>query len=235
MQVIPVIDLMNGIVVHARKGDRAHYAPIASSLCNSSAAPEILAALLRLYPFPAIYIADLDAIQKCGHHLDLVMQLLSQHPALDIWIDAGIQCLENLVLWQHPRLRPVLGTESVPDLATWQQLRQACTNLPILSLDFTADGYQGPSELLHNAQHWPQDVILMSLPHVGSNDGPDMNRLNYFHTQYPSHHFYAAGGIRHLSDLQVLNHQGIQGALIASALHNGHLGQAELHTLLLDV
>lgn len=232
MQVIPVIDLMNGIVVHARKGDRAHYAPIVSNLCSGSAAPEILATLLGLYPFPAIYIADLDAIQKRGHHHDLVIKLLEQHPSLEIWIDAGIQSAENLAFWRHPRLRPVLGTESIPDLAAWQQLQQACLNPPVLSLDFTADGYQGPFELLHSAQHWPQDVILMSLPYVGSNNGPDMDRLNHFRMQYPSHRFYAAGGVRHQADLQLLNHQGMQGALIASALHNGHLSQVELHALL---
>lgn len=232
VQVIPVIDLMNGIVVHARKGDRAHYAPIVSSLCNDSAAPEILAALLELYPFPLLYIADLDAIQKRGHHLDLVIKLLNQHPALQIWIDAGIQSVETLAPWRHSRLRPVLGTESIPDLAAWQQLRQSCINPPVLSLDFTVDGYQGPPEILYQAQHWPQDVIVMSLPHVGSNNGPDMERLNHFRTQYPSHHFYAAGGVRHQGDLQLLNRQGIQGALVASALHNGVLSQAELHALL---
>ena len=232
VQVIPVIDLMNGIVVHARKGDRAHYAPIASSLCSGNTAPKILAALLELYPFPAIYIADLDAIQKRGHHFDLVMKLLNQHPTLEVWIDAGIQSVENLTLWQHPCLRPVLGTESISDLAAWQQLQQACLNPPILSLDFTIDGYQGPPELLHNTQHWPQDVILMSLPYVGSNNGPDLQRLIHFRTQYPSHRFYAAGGTRHLADLHMLDKQGIQGALIASALHNGQLKQAELHNLL---
>jgi phosphoribosylformimino-5-aminoimidazole carboxamide ribotide isomerase len=42
---------------------------------------------------------------------------------------------------------------------------------------------------------------------------------------------YAAGGIRHLEDLQHLNQDGIHGALIASALHAGTIGQAELASL----
>jgi phosphoribosylformimino-5-aminoimidazole carboxamide ribotide isomerase len=206
VQVIPVIDLMNGAVVHARKGDRAHYQPIVSNLCHGSEASEIVQALLGLYPFPILYIADLDAIQGRGHHR-------IQH-------------------WKHARLRLVLGTESIPDLATWHQLAQACTSRHILSLDFTAAGYQGPPELLHNSASWPQDVIVMSLPHVGSHNGPDMEKLTRLHARYPGHCIYAAGGIRHLGDLQLLGEKGIKGALIASALHNGSLGKSALHTLL---
>ncbi|NBR98589.1 MAG: histidine biosynthesis protein, partial [Betaproteobacteria bacterium] len=32
MQIVPVLDLRDGIVVHARRGDRASYAPLRSSL-----------------------------------------------------------------------------------------------------------------------------------------------------------------------------------------------------------
>ncbi|MFL9709884.1 HisA/HisF-related TIM barrel protein [Methylobacillus sp. Pita1] len=232
MQVIPVIDLMNGAVVHARKGDRAHYQPIVSNLCHGSEASEIVQALLGLYPFPILYIADLDAIQGRGHHRNLIDTLLSQHPDLEIWIDAGISSVADIQHWKHARLRPVLGTESIPDLATWHQLAQACASRHILSLDFTAAGYQGPPELLHNSTSWPQDVIVMSLPHVGSHNGPDMDKLTRFHSRYPGHCIYAAGGIRHLGDLQLLGGKGIKGALIASALHNGSLDKSALRTLL---
>ncbi|MCB5189645.1 nickel transporter [Methylobacillus arboreus] len=232
MEVIPVIDLMNGLVVHARKGERAHYQPLTSSLCKSSAVSEILEALLRLYPFPVVYIADLDAIQKRGHHLGLINQLLQQHPGLEIWIDAGINSIADIQYWAHDRLRPVLGTESIPDIATWHQLSQVCAGKHILSLDFTLAGYQGPPELLQSAQFWPSDIIVMSLPHVGSYSGPDIASLSQFRTQHPSHYIYAAGGIRHLADLQLLDARGIKGALIASALHNGNLDQAALQTIL---
>ena len=232
MQVIPVIDLMNGVVVHARKGDRAHYQPMVSSLCHGSAAPEIVDALLGLYPFPMLYIADLDAIQQRGHHRSLIDTLLATHPQLEIWIDAGIHTVADLALWQHARLRPVLGSESIADTHTWQQLSQACASQPILSLDFSVAGYQGPPELLHNIALWPQDVIIMSLPHVGSHQGPDTAKLQHFHDLAPAHHLYAAGGVRDLDDLQGLDQQGIKGALIASALHQGSLDSTALHSLL---
>ncbi|MGY1489947.1 HisA/HisF-related TIM barrel protein [Methylobacillus pratensis] len=232
MQVIPVIDLMSGAVVHARKGDRAHYQPIVSNLCHGSEASEIVQALLGLYPFPILYIADLDAIQGRGHHRNLVDTLLSRHPGLEIWIDAGISSVADIQHWTHTRLRPVLGTESIPDIVAWHQLAQACAGRHILSLDFTAAGYQGPPELLHNTASWPRDVIVMSLPHVGSHNGPDMDKLIHFHSQCPKYNFYAAGGVRHLGDLQLLNEKGIKGTLVASALHNGSLDKTALRALL---
>jgi len=232
VQVIPVIDLMNGAVVHARQGNRAHYQPIVSNLCNGSEAQEIVGALLGLYPFPALYIADLDAIQCRDDHRTLIHTLLSKHPTLEIWVDAGINSVAKVQRWQHPRLRPVLGTESIPNIATWHLLAGACEGRHILSLDFTTAGYQGPSELLQEARHWPQHVIIMSLPHVGSHAGPDMDKLTHFRALSPKHHLYAAGGIRDASDLQLLRKRGIKGALVASALHNGNLEKSMLQSIL---
>jgi len=36
MKIIPVIDLKDGVVVHAKQGHREHYQPINTDLCKSS-------------------------------------------------------------------------------------------------------------------------------------------------------------------------------------------------------
>ncbi|SNR71265.1 phosphoribosylformimino-5-aminoimidazole carboxamide ribotide isomerase [Methylobacillus rhizosphaerae] len=233
MRVIPVIDLKEGLVVHARKGDRAHYMPITSHLCQGSQVEPVLDALLGLYPFPTLYIADLDAIQQRGHHLEQVQALLEQYPVLEIWIDAGIRSMHELQPWLLPRMRPVIGSETLPDIATWQELLHACNGQAILSLDFTLQGYQGPQALLEDSSLWPEHVIVMSLPHVGSQAGPDFARLDHFRQQSPTHQFYAAGGTRHLADLQTLKDKGISGALIASALHDGTITSTMLYDMAL--
>ena len=64
MQVIPVIDLLNGEVVHAKKGLRQTYQPMQSPLCPSSDPLTVVSELLALHPFKQLYIADLNAIQK---------------------------------------------------------------------------------------------------------------------------------------------------------------------------
>ena len=66
MQVIPVIDLMGGEVVRARMGDRASYRPIESPLSPTSDPVDVVRGLLAAYPFPTLYVADLDAIRARG-------------------------------------------------------------------------------------------------------------------------------------------------------------------------
>ena len=80
MEIIPVIDLMHGQVVHARMGQRQHYQPIQSLLCSSSTPIDIVNALLELYPFERLYIADLNAIQGKGNHFQTIQALIDEFP-----------------------------------------------------------------------------------------------------------------------------------------------------------
>ena len=82
MQVIPVLDLLNGLVVHAKKGDRRNYLPVDSQLCPSSNPTELISCLLSLYDFKCIYIADLDALQYQGNNSGIVETICQNYPEL---------------------------------------------------------------------------------------------------------------------------------------------------------
>ena len=88
-EIIPVIDLMGGVVVHAKAGERDSYRPLASSLAASSEPLDVVRGLLALHPFRSLYIADLDAIRKQGAHVATVRQVRDEVPNLSLWIDAG--------------------------------------------------------------------------------------------------------------------------------------------------
>src|SRR5215471_11081379 len=75
LELIPVVDLLGGQVVHARKGQRSHYLPLESGLCGGSEPETIVGALLDLHPFQTLYIADLDAIQRRGSHVDAIRRI----------------------------------------------------------------------------------------------------------------------------------------------------------------
>lgn len=216
MKLIPVIDLLNGVVVHARGGQRAAYQPISTPLCDGSDAIAIVGALAALYRFDSLYVADLDAIQDRGDNSPVMAELLRQHPQLQLWVDAGIQSLPQ---WQRApdRIRPVLGSESL----CREQLQQAPANAWILSLDFGDNGLLGNADLLADTDWWPDDVILMELRRVGIGLGPDWQRFERYRNDFPNKRFYAAGGIRSDSDLRQLERLGASGALLASALHTG--------------
>ncbi|MBL8704261.1 MAG: histidine biosynthesis protein, partial [Rhodospirillales bacterium] len=61
MDTIPVIDLKAGQVVHARRGDRANYRPIETSLSPSAEPVAVARGLMALHGFRRLYVADLDA------------------------------------------------------------------------------------------------------------------------------------------------------------------------------
>ena len=85
MNIIPVLDLMNGKVVHAKHGERHRYLPIQSKLTPSCEPIAVIEALLALYPFKQLYIADIDAIQSTGHHTHLIQDLQVKFPDLEIY------------------------------------------------------------------------------------------------------------------------------------------------------
>lgn len=229
MEIIPVIDLMHGQVVHARFGLRQHYQPIQSSLCGSSEPIDVVSALLELYPFDRLYIADLAAIQGKNDHLQTIQAIKDSFPQLDIWLDSGIDSVDKLKDLKRLSVSHVIGSENIKSIDAIIDLKKALGEALILSLDFNAQGFLGPAELLENAQYWPQQIIAMTLYKVGSEEGVDLKLLKSLLNIRTAHKIYAAGGVRNLNDLKQISEIGTSGALIASALHNQQLSSREIH------
>jgi len=222
MQIVPVIDLRGGEVVRAVEGRRAAYRPIVTPLARTSAPRDVVAGFLRLHPFDAVYVADLDAIEGRGDHRAAVAELAEAFPDLRFWVDGGArdagQARDWLALEQADL---VIGSES---LASAQALRDlAGEPRLLLSLDFRGEEFLGPAELLDRPALWPRRVIVMTLARVGAMGGPDMERLRAVAARAPGRRLYAAGGLRDARDLAALGAVGAVGALVASALHNGTL------------
>ncbi|MGH8750737.1 MAG: HisA/HisF-related TIM barrel protein [Burkholderiales bacterium] len=229
MKIIPVIDLMQGQVVQARHGERHAYRPIASQLCPGSNALDIVAALLHLHLFPALYVADLDAIMQTGSNISVIENLRACFPALELWVDCGIADAATYAAWrQHGLGHAVIGSEARPGAEFLEQLAANGDALyPLLSLDFKPR-FQGDATLLGNPHRWLQHVIVMTLTRVGSAAGPDCALLQSLQQRAPEKKFYAAGGVRGARDLETLEQGGAHGVLLASALHQRRLSSQEL-------
>ena len=235
MEIIPVIDLMHSQVVHAEFGQRQHYQPIQSQLCNSSDPLEVISALLELYPFERMYIADIDAIQASGTHFELIVTLAEQFPQLNFWLDCGIRQMNHRALHYQQNIRPVIGSENMDNLLNYRAVSYGCSSRHVLSLDFNQTNSLGAQELHETAKYWPDDTICMSLNHVGSVLGADLVKLNQMATlnavrKTPSR-LYAAGGVRHIDDCYQLKKLDISGVLVATALHNKTITSAEIAEL----
>lgn len=220
---------MGGYVVRAQRGERHAYRPIASSLCDSPDPAAVAHALFELYPFKILYIADLDAIQRRGNHLETVAALRAALPQVEIWIDAGIATVADCRPWLALGLRCVIGSESQADAdATRRLIEHVGPQQLVLSLDFAEGLPKGPGALFADAQHWPDRVIAMTLARVGSYAGPDFDLLQNMRQRAPGRSVYAAGGVRDSEDLQALKALGLAGALLASALHDRKLAPEQL-------
>ena len=225
MKIIPVIDLKDGVVVHAQQGIREQYQPNCTQLCQSSDIYQIIQAFLGIYNFDAMYIADLNAITQQGGNERLISEVLAFFPQIVFWIDSGFQRVKK-----YPgNYFPVLGSECYGD-ETVLELK-AFNNHFILSLDYSLSKELGAKSLFSNPDLWPDRIIMMTLNRVGSDQGPDLDKLKWFCRQYPLKHFIAAGGIRNTDDLLALKQVGIKQALIASALHSGAISPKDIKNL----
>ena len=228
MLIIPVIDLMGGQVVHARRGDRSNYRPLESALVASSDPLEVVGALLAAAPFPAIYAADLDAILQRGQHRDLLLRIAERHPALTLWVDAGFADVSQLDPWLRvSRVVPVIGSESLGSLDDLAEMLKAAPQA-ILSLDTRAEQPLGPASLFSSPQQWPERVVVMTLDRVGAEQGPALEPLRATLRQAPGKKVIAAGGVRDDRDLEMLEAMGVHAVLIASAIHQGALQRETL-------
>ena len=84
MLLIPVIDLMQGQVVRAVRGQRQSYRPIVSTLCEGSAPVDIAQALCRRAGARRLYIADLDALLGGAPQVDVLRELLQALPEVEL-------------------------------------------------------------------------------------------------------------------------------------------------------
>ena len=229
MDIIPVIDLKAGRVVHAQRGNRDSYRPVQSRICRGSEPRDIVAALLAVHPFRMLYIADLDAIQGHGSNLAAIRAVRRHFPALRLWVDNGLHhplaCSEWLA---QDRGELVLGSEAQHDAAILGSFGDEERRRLILSLDYKDGRFLGPAQLLAERRHWPDRIIVMTLSRVGSGGGPDMELLLRWRTEIPAKQIFAAGGVRGGEDLLALAGAGISGVLVATALHEQRIGSPEI-------
>ena len=230
MQIVPVLDLSKGLVVHAKKGDRENYQPISSRLCSSAKPIEIVNLLFDLHSFKSLYIADLDALQKQGENTEIIESICNQYPEIEIWLDTGTNLIKHyLESLNLNSLRLILSTESIESISSFASIIDTYpTHNFLLSIDYRSSNILGLNILDQPDPIFPADILVLNLDNVGSNQGiaipPQINQQSLFN----SHKLFYGGGIRNNKDLLKLKKIGFSGALISSALHSGEISREDL-------
>lgn len=234
MKVIPVIDVLNSIVVHAVKGNRKEYRPIESVLTNSVDPVEVATAF-RLQGFSELYLADLDAILGNQPNFDLYERLAQM--GFTLMIDAGVTDVETVKKLRACGVSKVIvGTETLQSISFVKQvIQQIGVEHVIVSLDLKAGqvlthpSFTASFELFDLIRQLcavgVSEFILLDLSRVGSSEGLNVELLEQVLAVLDGGccGVYVGGGVGCVADLLSLKRLGVLGVLFASALHSGKI------------
>jgi phosphoribosylformimino-5-aminoimidazole carboxamide ribotide isomerase len=232
LKVIPVIDVLNGIVVHAVRGKRREYKPLQSILCNSVEPIEV-AKVFKTLGFSELYVADLDAIIDCSANFQALKQIVDE-TGLKLMVDAGVTSIERAKkLLDCGVSKVAIGTETLQSKSFVAEAVKAFGSERVLvSLDLKGEkvlvklGFSGclnPMCLLREFKAvGVLGVIVLDLVRVGSGEGVNVDFLSEVLAEGGTDVF-VGGGVRDIKDLVELRDLGVSGVLVASALHSGKI------------
>ena len=232
MKVIPVIDVLNGIVVHAVRGKRKEYQPLQSILCKSVEPLEV-AKVFRNLGFSDLYVADLDAIIDCSTNFQ-TLKNIADETSLKLMVDAGVTEIERArKLLDSGVSKLIIGTETLQKKSfVGEAVRLFGSDRVVVSLDLKGDkvfvklGFEGclsPICLLQDFKRMcVSRVIVLDLERVGSGVGVNVDFLKKVIAEVGVD-VYVGGGVRDINDLVELRTLGVSGALVATALHTGKI------------
>lgn len=237
MKVIPVIDVLNGIVVHAVRGVRKEYQPLQSVL-TKSVEPLEVARTLKNLGFNDVYVADLDAIIDCSTSFPTIRNITDEID-IKLMVDAGVTSIQRAKkLLDSGVSKLIIGTETLQNkIFVGQAVDIFGSERVLVSLDLKGDkildklGFEGCTDPLCLLKEFKDmgvsQVIVLDLNRVGSGEGINIDFLRKVISEVGVD-VYVGGGIRDMNDLVELKNMGLSGALVATALHTGKISIDEL-------
>lgn len=213
MKILFAIDIMAGIVVHGYKGEREAYRPLDWGLSKSVIPHEYIKEIGIRYP----YLADLDRIRGIRDNDGAI--LACEGAGELAVVNRGARSPEDAL--KLPWIRNVVSTET-------------CVGSPADYGDFdyfsvvvkdrrTIPDGGDPAAFLRSASGWGfEGCIILNLSSVGTGDrmgGLDISRLRDCHEG----ELLYGGGVACMDDLYALEDAGIDGVIIATAVHRGNI------------
>jgi len=246
MQLIPVLDLAHGVAVQARAGDRARYLPVESVLTPGVAGdPRALIQAYRdILRVRESYVADLDAIRAGDIQRGPLRDLARWGAPCGLLVDAGISdaaaALEVLALGAE---RVVIGLETLRAFDDLGAIVSAAgPERVVFSLDLRlgrpmlhpANRASSGADLTtlnlagHAVASGVKTLLVLDVGRVGTGCGVDLEMLEPLRRHFASERLLVGGGIADRRELDRVRDAGCDGALVATALHLGLIGAADV-------
>jgi phosphoribosylformimino-5-aminoimidazole carboxamide ribotide isomerase len=243
MELIPVLDLLRGQAVHARRGARQKYQPVQSALLPGRAGDAV--ALARAYHTMMCawrcYVADLDAIEGWAPQTKLIQALADPEHGFGegLIVDGGVttpRAAETLLRAGASMI--AVGLETLRGFAELRSIVEVVGGERVIfSLDLLEGrpiqrrtGRVASEEAVvielaaRAADAGVAAVLVLDLAQVGAETGPRNLELIDGLKRMLGVPIYAGGGVRSSGDLDLLEGVGCDAALVGSAIHNGMIG-----------
>jgi HisA/HisF family protein len=232
VRIIGVIDLLNLKAVHARAGARHAY----TAVTNAAGMPidGDAVALARTYidclGVGELYVADLDAITGGRLQEQIIAEVVRL--GAPVWLDAGVSSVAGaLAARAVGAQRIVVGLET---LSSFDALAEICVAVGGDDVALSLDLQNGQPVACDAIRTEPPEtiarrsvdagvgaVIVLDLARVGMRKGLDRELLTRVRSAIPNVVLLVGGGIRGDEDLASAGELGCDGALVATALHDG--------------
>jgi phosphoribosylformimino-5-aminoimidazole carboxamide ribotide isomerase len=228
-RLVFVMDVLDGVVVHATRGERDQYKPINrfSSIVRYSDPVQIVEELK-----PAeLYIADLNRLMNTGDNRRILKDLRNRAESSKIMLDYGFNGFEDLKEAFEAKLADsfVLGTETTSLDVIAEATKSDMTvsvSVDLLHKEVRTRDKRlqiPPLELLKKLNEYPlQDVIVLELDRVGTKSGIDFEFLENA-VAISEYDILCGGGVKNYEDIDAIKEIGVKGALVATAVHDGSI------------
>lgn len=234
MHIIPVVDIKNGIPVHAIAGKRDDYGPIQNSRFDCSSVFTLCKKIIAELSPKFFYIADLDAIEHGRPNISLLSDLLRlpTHWLMDVGLKtaADLYSLESQFS-RSENWSAIFGSESLSSL---KELELAVSKFDSSRIVFSCDLRNGQlmgtpalaelrldSLIAEVAILGVKQFIMIDLADVGTNRVSLPSIIGKLQFDLHSIELFAGGGIKDENDLRQFDSIDCRGVLVATAIHKG--------------
>ena len=242
MEIIPSIDIKDGICVRLFQGDftketEYHKNPLA------------IARKFEVMGFTYVHLVDLDGAQSGRQTNQTVVQGIAAETEFVIQLGGGLRNGSDISSWLDAGVnRCVVGSIAVKDpdrMKGW--LTKYGGDKLVLALDvrlrngipqLATDGWTEDSNIsLWNAVDkylgtGLKHVLCTDISRDGSMAGPNIELYSEFTRRYPDIALQASGGVRDVQDLAALHTTGSAAAITGRALLDGCISKEEISSFL---
>ncbi len=228
-KIVGVIDLKNGVAVHAVAGHRDQYKPIA--WCDGS--PRKLADHYRQLGLSRLYVADLDSILGCSVSCYSLIEIANHFAGDEVLFDVGWRgsddqqrhSIESICDQTHA-VKFIAATESARSVSAIGELCDLIRPEHVFLGYDLCDGVlvnntASEAEWLRTAiESKLRGIIVLDLRRVGTRSGPVTAPIcQRIKRECSSQLIYSGGGVRSFADVGMLVEAGCDGCLVGTMLH----------------